>query len=1188
MAVHLHGVQGVADLAGGGVDGGGAVGAVVGVGGQQVVGGVAVPDQTLGLHGADTGQLAVGTEHVIGQNGDIHGQTVVHHDGIGQGLDLPDDCEPDHGVGVVVAIAAGVQAVGVSRAVAAVILHDIGGRGVLGLGDLPVAGVIGVDGDLISCAGIVQLITLGQDLVRQDVGLNVRSAVQGDGLVQHGVGDGDLVGEGAGGAGGLVDHDLTVLVDQIEGVGNVGLLPGQDGGNGILVGGVVQIVVVVEVCVVVGGVGTGLAGTLHGAGQVDIVAQGQLGGLDGAHAPVEGLAGQDIGGAGGQIVLIHAGGDIQTFDGNTLVGGVVVEVLGTDDAVGTQDVGTLADDAGVRTGDGVDLLAVLGLPVELEDDGLQDLVGALTVADLVLGALAALVVGTGEDVVLDDLDLGVLRLIGNQSATIAHRIAIQVDQRLHLQIVVLTHLVHVAGVVGRVVDCSGNAIEGMVQFIRLGNLIVVLGTAIVVRSGGCQSLVDAVDRNLAILLCIEVDGEHLGTQTGDGVEVVLTGGDQGSLRQTCGALTDDLITLVGIALDGVGHTVLVELTVAIMVVQVIEVAVVGAVQVAGGQIGSLPGTGQPVVPLGIGILGTEVVPLQGCTVGHEDDIQITFLGVLGLDGGAELIDGIESIVIVGAGGVVQGVGSSQVAGRHESTCIQCLAAGVNLCLGGLIVTGAVAIAVLHIVTLGTVVGSAAGTAGTITIVAIEVGDGDTGIHGLILEECNQAFQRLLQNRGTGLIGAGNIVLGHGRRGIQHDDNICTLLHGHAGGGDLHAGDAGGLEVDAGAGLADLNGTLVGVFGIVVALVVLDGGLAGSSRLDLGGSICLEFALHGLAHSVIAAVNAVGIVGGVDDLVLIDLDSQRGALTGGAGGGAGIHVTCADVGEVQGLGLCGQIHAGQVAAQNVIVPAPVVCGCDGHGLALGVVVVAGLVIGMVVTEEVGNIHFSRDRIDGIEPILGPCIVVAVVEQGLVAHDEQGLALVQVSHGGLERSNGLGDSGSEAAGDAFGIVGLAVSKAGVVAVVGAQVAHAQVVDIVVVINHQGALLADGRSGPVMVGPGVVHGNIGENLPNVAVELVRVAGDCALVGREHITCAVDGSDGSANIGFDLVQHCLQGGCLVVFIGAGSTNVQIAENNEGINGSFGCIRCKCADRQEAQQHHKAQQEGYKPFHVVHFSLPP
>ena len=151
----------------------------------------------------------------------------------------------------------------------------------------------------------------------------------------------------------------------------------------------------------------------------------------------------------------------------------------------------------------------MALPVaiqlySLRDEMEKDLVGTLTVADLILGALAALVVGTGEDVVLDDLDLGAGILL-------IQEVAVQIGQRLHLQIVVLAHLVHVAGVVGRVVDCSGNAIEGMVQFIRLGNLIVVLGTAIVVRSGGCQSLVDAVDRNLAILLCIEVDGEHLGT-----------------------------------------------------------------------------------------------------------------------------------------------------------------------------------------------------------------------------------------------------------------------------------------------------------------------------------------------------------------------------------------------------------------------------------------------------------------------------------------------------------------------------------------------------------------------------------------------------------------------------------------------------------------------------------------------------
>ena len=310
--------------------------------------------------------------------------------------------------------------------------------------------------------------------------------------------------------------------------------------------------------------------------------------------------------------------------------------------------------------------------------------------------------------------------------------------------------------------------------------------------------------------------------------------------------------------------------VAVVVDFVIVVGVLSAVQIAAGQIGSIPGAGDPVVPQRGSTLGVVVVPLHSCTVGHEDNIQIAiFAAACFLDGGTHLVDGVEGVVVVGTGGVVQGVGSSQILHGDEGTCAQSTVAGVNLRLA---VSG-IRNTVGHLVCRVTVIGCA-GVAVVITIEAVEVGDGHADVQQLTvrtgsLELSDQVGKRLLKDLRTSLVRAGNGVSLHGGRRIQHDDNVSALLDGHAGGGQLHLGDTGGLEVDTGTGLVDLHGALIGILGVVID--------------NTGFHLDLDSAQH---LALIADLHPVG-AGGVTVEGVLPLPGQIGVSDLGLAGAVGV-------------------------------------------------------------------------------------------------------------------------------------------------------------------------------------------------------------------------------------------------------------------------------------------------------------
>ena len=495
----------------------------------------------------------------------------------------------------------------------------------------------------------------------------------------------------------------------------------------------------------------------------------------------------------------------------------------------------------------------------IEFHGFQDGVGSLAVTDH--GGCNQNAVHRGAnlrrliDVVGDDFDLGSDGLAGGRTT-----IHDSVVANGHLQVVVITHLVDEAGIVSRVGDLGADSGKGIGQFVSGGDLVVVL----LLAGQRGDGLIHALLGDIGISLCVEGDGEHLGAQTGDHVHIGLVGG-----RAQGAGLADDLKLLSRVALDGVGHTVFVSHAVAVVVDFVIVVGVLSAVQVAG-QIGSIPGAGDPVVPQRGSTLGVVVVPLHSCTVGHEDNIQIAiFAAACFLDGGTHLVDGVEGVVIVGTGGIVQGVRRSQILHGDEGTCAQRTIAGIDPCLG----VGVVGDVIGHHVCRVTVIGCA-GVAAVITIEAVEVGDGHADVQKLTvrtrsLELSDQVLQRLFQHLRTSLVRAGNFVSCHGGRGIQHDDNVSALLDGHARGGQLHLGDTGGLEVDTGTSLVDLHGALIGILGVVID--------------NTGFHLDLDSAQH---LALIADLHPVG-AGGVTVEGVLPLPGQIGVSDLGLAGAVGI-------------------------------------------------------------------------------------------------------------------------------------------------------------------------------------------------------------------------------------------------------------------------------------------------------------
>ena len=556
----------------------------------------------------------------------------------------------------------------------------------------------------------------------------------------------------------------------------------------------------------------------------------------------------------------------------------------------------------------------------------------------------------------------------------------------------------------------------------------------------------------------------------------------------------------------------------------------------------------------------------GVLVGlHEDGDPVVQGAHLGGGADLELGAGVAQGVVVAGGGTAQGQDLAVVLGLQSE--------------GGV---GAAADGGIHgQVGAGVVVGGAGGAQilagdGVGQVEAGAVGGGDPG-QGLVIGD----------NIGTG--GIGLDLQGHGS-GIAADgvgadigivvavvDQDVTLAGLHGGGlapdltlGHGFLGDLGGHGLSG----SGLSGGRLGDFGLSGSGLG-DFGLLGGS----GGGVVTG---HGGIQGVIAGVNAGAGVGGVLDGVVIDDDGHdhvpAGAGGGVGAGGGGLHVAAADVGEVQ-------LHALGVAAA---------VGADGHGAALGVVVVAGLVILVVVTEEEGHVHLLGNGVDGGAPLVGIAVVVAVVQQGLVGDDQQGAVLQQLGGIGLEIGDGLIHGGGEA------ILGAVAGEACAVAVVGGDVGHAQQVDVVVavvggavnavvtgtvdqvagLVQQSAAVFLNGVA--VMVGPDVVDGHIGiaHGVADVAADGGGVAGVLAVgavrvaVDGKCVAAADDVGHGQARVP-DGTENALNGALLVVAL----AGVQIGEDDRSIDGSLGSVCAEdlhrsCGDHQNQNQ--QCRQESF------------
>ena len=614
-------------------------------------------------------------------------------------------------------------------------------------------------------------------------------------------------------------------------------------------------------------------------------------------------------------------------------------MTGIDNAV-LHDVS--AEDAGVCLG-----------TVGVEGDGLHHGAHSVTGTDLIVGDDTRLHVGVGVQTVQGELDLG------QDAAVLEAALAVQepVIHPGHLKVELLAHGVHEVGIGGGVVDLLTDHVEGIVEIVGGVGLVV---QKILVGGDIAKDSPHGLQLDPVILGQAEADGEHGRAQTGQGIDVLLVGSLQIAL-QAIGILTDDGVALLGIALDGLGHPVLTLGVVVILVGVPIEHGV--------GH-----GTREPVVPVGIGGRAAEVVVLVGRTVGHEDHEEVAVLmGLLIrlLHRGSDLVDHIKGVVIVGTR-----MGRLQADGRFALVLIQNTVAHVQIVHADQRVRGHSAFSGIHVtahaarrtlrrgihkVILALQVVGVAGAE-----VVVEVGDGNTDIHGLaVLTISLQLGDQLGQGLGEDLLTGDTVqvIVSHGAGGIQHDNDVSASLHGNARGGQLDSGHARVVEVDGGRALVDADGALVGELGVVVDVDVQ--GVAGDALIGVDdGQILIdtglaevEVTLQHIRRNVLTGGGAVGI-GHVQD----------GAGVGVVTGGRAHHRIAGDGRDGAGLDgdhVLGDLHTVVPNGQGVVS-----CRSGIRGALDGVIVDDLLVRALSISSGEDGEGLADDVLEGIVAAVYP--------------------------------------------------------------------------------------------------------------------------------------------------------------------------------------------------------------------------
>ena len=630
----------------------------------------------------DAQQLTVDTQHIVCQDRDVHGQTVVNNHGIVHDAFLPLNSEPYGGSSVTVTVTVGLrQCVGI---LVAVVAGDIGGTALaicrqLAAVDEPAAAAgTGVGGNSVSCSAVIDHIAAGENAGIDGVKIDdmIRTcAVQQDLLGNNRIGD--LVSKGE--VGSLVAagvQGITLIVNQVEGVTDGCGFPCNAGGDDFLLNGVADPVDILHLCVVIGGIVAGVTLTLNGAFQIDQIGQGVLFLVDGANIPNKSFG---INGLAAHGLLIGSG--------------IVVEALCADHII-DHDVGTVGFDGAVSIQNRCDNRCIVGqfitacggicLDNFLTIDGGC---GKQNSFKLVGSTVCLTNIGIDNNMTVDShADLGgQVDIVHNNSNVGGDSVGGDVgavailgaglDGGVHLQIEVITQLVREDSVFSSLGDFTADCVKCLSQCAFIFSLnIMGFVTCNISQGMLCGSFL-----NRTVVTHIEGQGVHGSTQTGKGVHVIAAClvADQ-NIVQIGSCLADNGVGSVGITLDGICHTMLV----AVGCIIVMDVVLAGYnffhcnlyLLAVNGLCLAVDGTGQPVIPK-VGTvaaaLGTIVVILVSSTIGHEDDIQGTLIfAVCFLDSMTELINSIKSVVIVSAGcGAVGKLRYIQIRCGNKCICI---------------------------------------------------------------------------------------------------------------------------------------------------------------------------------------------------------------------------------------------------------------------------------------------------------------------------------------------------------------------------------------------------------------------------------------------------------------------------------------------------------------------------------------
>ena len=954
------------------------------------------------LAGNNAGQLAVLTEHVVGQHMDIHRQTEVDDHSVTHGARLPLHGEPDGGVGILmvgivvtVTVLIGVGITVVVGNIGAVKIIKAGGCA----GNLPITGFIGV-----SLNGIVSFFIVQPVACRKNAGCSNSHGLKRRGtgiqkyfLIQGGAYDDGSVGEGN--LHTVVVHRLTTgSVHQIESVADIGALPSCSGRYSSLLTGKLLIVVVIQNGIAVGIIGTGFAADINvqRAFQMDIVAQGQFGGADVADVPVEALGSQRSLGGTVAIHIDHLG----TVVGGSLLVGVVEDILAADDAVAVEDV-SITHQIGLCTAQGVRAVSVLG---RLEGNDFQSLVlvGAILVGlagtNLLCVFSAQRTISTdqfltGPDLVGADFQHGV------DGALVHGLTGGQVFHGSQLQIEGLTHFVHEVGVGGSQQNVGGEAGECTLQVgdrVNVEELFVIAGD-------GLQNGDLVFFGTLSTILQQQTDGVHGSTQALYGFQST----------NAAGIEANDIFGVSDGCLDRLSRAV--QLAV-VIVITGIELRIINVRNiVAGIRIGIVIPTADPFDILVLAVIGLGAVVLRGRAVGQEQHELLTLGIAVGLLLGQQVIGHLQTVVVVGtgAGGDIARIICSVIA--IVGNTIGCPSSGdladLFPCTGEGLVTG------LNTVTCSSGTGSADLVGARLNGVAVKGKDGNVniGIRAVLtlgLHLLDQLVNSRTQQADTFASNSIAIfickcerrsVFIHGTGSIQNDDHVHAFVHGDTGSGQLHGGGTGGLEVNTGSGLVDLHGAGVGVSGILAAGLGVDGqgevikSLAvigdGQSFVSIhhgGGKVTAQHA-HGDGNTVVLALVVLHIhqdvSAGLSSLGSALVDSSLIGLQGIAKDGS---LGNNDLGGAEGLALVG----------------------DGHSILAG----NGAVVGRIQNE----LQFFGDLITGhIIAGLGSTFVLIALDasdnhcQSLLAdsaasHGESEIGSAICFHDlGVQAGGGLGD-------------------------------------------------------------------------------------------------------------------------------------------------------------------------------------